>query len=284
MNYICLNGEILPDKHAQLSLNNRAFRFGEGVVEEMRSSGIRVPFFKHHFTRATHAFRLLGLSHLSSFTEESLLRTIELLIHRKKLYNINKVTMIFWREDDVSLLSNNEHINYYIEVEPLDEKAFILNEKGLVATIFKDGYKGLSFLNPYNYNTTAFKLLAMRFAKEQHTDVSLITNAEGKIIEEADANVFFVSGKTIYTPSVSTGCVDGIMRKVVLEIFEKAGFIVAETDPLQLSFIFEVDEIFLANDVYGIRWIGGYKHKRYRKKSCVDLVYQLNQLFENNRD
>lgn len=280
MNYICLNGEILPQKHAKLSFSNRAFRYGEAVVELMRSSGVRVPFYKEHFQRLTRALSVLGMSHVSAFSEAALLRSIELLIHRKKLYNLNKVSLTLWREDDPKLLSTKTEINYLIEAEALDEKMFTLNERGLNADVFPGAYKAKSYLSSFCTNDQTFKFQALRYAEQSKLDACFITNPEGKIIEEADGNIFFANGKTIYTPSVQSGCVDGIIRKKVLEIAEKDGYIIAETDPLPLSFIKEVEEIFITNDLYGIRWIGGYKDiKRYRKKRCIDFVARLNRMF-----
>lgn len=124
-----------------------------------------------------------------------------------------------------------------------------------------------------------FEMVALRYAKKHGVDACIIANAENRIIEEVSSNIFFANGKTIYTPALSSGCINGIMRHKVIEIMEKQGYMIVETDPLAVSFIFEVEEIFLANDVYGISWIGGYKHKRYRRKRCVDLVHQLNLLF-----
>ena len=279
MNYICLNGEILPAKHAQLSMGNRAFRYGEGIVEEMRSTGIRVPFFTEHYERLSKALKVLGISYLSAFTEESLRRSVELLIHRKKLYSINKVRLTLWRADDDQLLSKNVEVQYLIEVEALDEKSFTLNEKGLVAGVFAGAYRAKSYLSPFHTTDHLFTMQALRYAERENIDVCIITNPEGKLIEEATSNIFFANGKTIYTPAVSTGCIDGIMRRKVLELAKKEDYIVIETQPLIISFIFEVEEIFLTNDVYGIRWIGGYKHKRYRRKRSIDFVDRLNVLF-----
>lgn len=279
MNYICLNGEIIPDKHATLSFGNRAFRYGEGIVEEMRTSGTRVPLFNLHFQRLTKALEVLGISYIAAFNDETLLRSIELLIHRKKLFNINKVTLTLWRSDDVELISKKSDIQYLIEVEALEEKQFTLNISGLVADFFPGAYKSFSYLNAYNTIDQSFRIQALRFAAQQKLGACLIANPEGKVIEEAKTNIFFANGKTIYTPSLSTGCVDGVMRRKVLDIAEKDGYIIAETDPLPASFIFEVEEIFLTHDVDGIRWVGGFRHKRFRKKRCVDFVYRLNQLF-----
>ena len=280
MNFICLNGEILPKKHAHLDFNNRAFRYGDAIVEQMRTTGIRVPFFDEHFSRLVRGLGVLELSHTFSFSKAELLRSIELLIHRNKLYNINKVTLTVWRADDDVFLSSKPEINYLIEAEPLVEKEFLLNEKGLTIDVFKGAYKSLSYLSSYITNNQTFNYLSKRYAQINKLDTCLILNPESKVVEADEGNIFYVNGKTIYTPSLSSGCVDGVMRRKVLEIAEEKDYIIAETDPLPISFILEIDEIFITNDIYGIRWVGGYSTtKRYRKRVCVDLVHSLNQIF-----
>ncbi len=280
MNYICLNGEILPRKFAELSLDNRAFRYGEGIVEEMRSSGIRVPFFGAHFMRLSRALDVLGISYLSAFNEESLRRSVELLIHRKKLYKLNKVRIMFWREDDEAFLAKKSKVQYLIEAEALEEDAFTLNEHGLTMGLYAGAYKGRSLLSPYLTLNQLFNMQATRFARAHQLSACLIANAEGNITEAHEGNVFFVNGKTLYTPGLESGCVVGIMRNKVLEIAKKKGYIVMETAPLSPSFMLEVEEIFLANDVYGIRWVVAYKERRYRRRLSVELTAELNRAFE----
>lgn len=280
MDYICLNGEIIPRKRASLSFDNRAFRFGEGLIEEMRSTGIRIPFFKAHFQRLVKGLNVLGIEYLSAFDQDSLLRSIELLIHREKAFNINTIRITFWRCDDKALLSDKDGVQYLIEVEPLDEKKFTINHKGYTSDIFTGGIKVKTTLSPFVTPNALFKIMALRFAQDRNIDSCFITDAEGKVIEEATSNVFFVIGKTIYTPAIASGCTDGIMRRVVLELADKMGFIVAETESLRSSFIFEAEEVFLANDILGIRWIVGYRHKRYRCRVCLDMVDQLNRVFK----
>ncbi len=279
MNYVCFNGEILPQKHAHISFANRAFRYGEAIVEVMRTTGIRIPFFKEHFSRLERALDVLELSYASTFSDAELQRNIELLIHRKKLFNINKVTLTVWRVDDDELLSTKSNINYLIEAEPLEEREFTLNDKGFTIDVFTGAYKSYSYLSPFNTNDQTFRFQAKRFAKLSKLDECLIANPDSKIVEAADGNIFYVNGRTIYTPSLGSGCIDGIIRQKVLEIAEEKGYIIAETDPLPILFIQDIEEIFITNDLYGIRWVVGYKNKRYRRKNSAIFVDELNKLF-----
>lgn len=279
MDYICLNGEILPRKHAKITFDNRVFRFGEGLIEEMRSSGIRVPLFKAHFQRLTRGLAVLGIKYLASFNEESLLRSIELLIHRRRFFMANKVTITLWRDDDVSLVSLKDTVRYMIEVEPLNENKFTLNDRGYIVDLYTNYYKGKSELSPFVTTDRSFKMMALRHAQERLLTACLLVDVNGRIVEEATSNVFFCNGKTIYTPALSTGCTDGVMRRVVLELANRNGYIVAETDSLEVQFLQDVEEIFLAHDVEGIRWISAYKDKRYRRKKCIEFINILNKFF-----
>lgn len=279
MEYICLNGEILPRKHAKISFDNRAFRFGEGLIEEMRSSGIRVPLFKAHFQRLTKGLDVLGIKHLASFNEESLLRSIELLIHRRRFFMANKVTLTLWRDDDVDLVSMNDTVRYMVEVEPLNENKFTLNDRGYNLDLYANYYKGKSELSPFVTINSTFKMMALRYAQERLITACLILDFNGRIVEEATSNVFFCASGTIYTPALSTGCTDGVMRRAVIELANRNDYLIAETESLPVQFLYDVEEIFLAHDVEGIRWISGYKDKRYRRKKCIEFINILNKVF-----
>jgi branched-subunit amino acid aminotransferase/4-amino-4-deoxychorismate lyase len=279
MIYVCLNGEILPEKHATLNTKNRAFRYGEGIVEEMRTSGIRVPFFDLHYDRLSRGLDALRMTYLSTFTSDSLLRSIELLIHRNRLFNINKVRLTVWRGDGDTLLSNAENVHYLIEVEPMEEKSFVLYEVGLKIDIFRDMCKDNSFLSPYNTTNALLPIMTGYFAHENSLGDCLIVNHDEKIVEASQSNIFLAQGKTIYTPNVESGATDGVIRKIIIDFAEKIGYNVAQSEALLPSLLYDTEEVFLVNDVSGIKWVAGYKQKRYIKKKSIEFTSILNRSF-----
>ena len=97
----------------------------------------------------------------------------------------------------------------------------------------------------------AENLLILQEAGESGWDEALVFNHAGHLCEGAMANVFLVSGQRLRTPPLSTGCLAGVMRGVVLELAERLGEPCEETDLTQDD-LWQADEIFLTSAVRGV--------------------------------
>lgn len=83
-------------------------------------------------------------------------------------------------------------------------------------------------------------------------------------------------GNEIVTPPISEGCLNGIMRKQVLELLKKMeGIFVKEAiiSPFDLQ---KADELFLTNVISGIQPITNYRKKSYTIDFSKTVVAQLN--------
>ncbi len=69
-NIISLNGEYIQRSDLYLSLENRAFRYGDGVFETMHANGLEVQFLLEHFNRLIKGTGILKINLPSNFTFE----------------------------------------------------------------------------------------------------------------------------------------------------------------------------------------------------------------------
>jgi branched-chain amino acid aminotransferase len=104
--------------------------------------------------------------------------------------------------------------------------------------------------------------MAARHARENGLDDMLLVNTDDRICESAIANVFMVKDGRIITPPLEEGCVDGVMRRFMLEHLPSIGYEVKQ-EPLPMSRLLTVDEIFLTNALHLLRPV----------KRCEDLEY-----------
>ena len=83
-------------------------------------------------------------------------------------------------------------------------------------------------------------------AREQGLDEVVLLNERGEVSECTSANVFAVYGSTVATPPLSSGCLPGVTRAVLLEELRVPGFAVEERVlfPPDLE---SADEVFLAS-------------------------------------
>ena len=80
----------------------------------------------------------------------------------------------------------------------------------------------------------------------------------------------------LYTPPVADGCVDGVMRKKIIEIAIRNKIAVYEISVMQ-NVLLGADELFLTNAINGIRWIANYKQKKYSNDTTKKLMDKLNE-------
>lgn len=98
--------------------------------------------------------------------------------------------------------------------------------------------------------TTSYaeNVVALARAQEQGAVEALFANTRGELCEGTGSNVFVVTDGVVRTPPLSSGCLAGISRELVLEWCRAEGVEVLEED-LPLSVLIEADELFLTSSV-----------------------------------
>jgi branched-chain amino acid aminotransferase len=88
------------------------------------------------------------------------------------------------------------------------------------------------------------------------------------------SNIFVYYEKVLYTPALSEGCIEGVMRRVVMDMAQDEGIEVVEAQ-ISPEIMKRADEIFCTNAVQGVQWVMGYKQKRYFNKISRILQEKL---------
>ena len=95
---------------------------------------------------------------------------------------------------------------------------------------------------------------------------TLFLNEKGYVTETSCANIFIVKNNKIYTPKISCGLLNGIIRMWVVKTFS-----VIETE-LTLEDIKNADEIFLTNSLMGIMKVNRFEDKNYKNSDIIKSV------------
>src|SRR5690606_35372530 len=133
----------------------------------------------------------------------------------------------------------------------IPESDKIGKQAGLRVGLYTEQYKPTYPLsNLKSINCLPF-VLAGLFRKQQGFDEVILLNQEGRLCETLSSNIFVCYNNAIYTPALSEGCVDGTMRRAVIEIAKEMGKTIVEAK-IQPQILLEADEIFLTNAIKGI--------------------------------
>jgi branched-chain amino acid aminotransferase len=87
-------------------------------------------------------------------------------------------------------------------------------------------------------------IMAKAEAKNYGADESIILNAAGQVTEGTGDNLFTIRRGELFTPSLASGILEGITRRIVMELAEKRGYRCHEVALLRHD-IYVAEECFL---------------------------------------
>ena len=109
---------------------------------------------------------------------------------------------------------------------------------------------------------------------------SKLKNNQNEWIESTNSNLFVVYKGSLFTPSVKSGCVAGIMRMNIINLCLENGYKIYEHSITE-DVLKKAEEVFLTNSINGISWVGSFKNSRYFNKTSVKLTNLLNKQNSN---
>ncbi|GAF01408.1 aminotransferase class IV [Saccharicrinis fermentans] len=211
------NGKIYPQEQIPIAYNNRAFKYGDAIFETIRCNGHYPLHFELHYKRLTKAMLSLKMDLASLPRQNELEKMIIKLLQKKKSFTASRVRLQVYRDGEGLYTPQNHKVNFLIESSDLPTAQYQLNTKGLLTDVYgeiKKQYNPISFFK--NANSLHY-VLASCFKEANELGECLLINEKNKIIEANSSNLFWVKNNTIYTPSVFSGCVDGVMRQLLIK-------------------------------------------------------------------
>lgn len=262
IHYINYNGTVVPGDMAILGADNRGFRYGDGIFETMLYRDGEIRFLGLHIARLQRSMQKIQLQKISKFDTYFVKSAVEELIRKNKMVGQKvRVRLIVFREGDGLYTPLSNEPAFVLQVQRYEEPQ-IDKKIGLIVDIFSEYKKPFSDLSELKSNNALIYVLAGLHKKKNNLDDVLILNQESFLCEALTSNIFVHYEKTLYTPALNQACIDGVMRRVVMDIAVAEGIPVIEAQ-ISPEIMKEADEIFCTNAVQGIQWVMGYKQKRY---------------------
>jgi len=276
--YIGFNGKIFAEDDFKLDINNRAFLYGDGLFETIHTSGGKIHFFYEHINRLIKSMNILKMEVPVRFSIDTLgfQKEILRLINKSKFQKAARIRITVYRKPGGLYTPINNEVDYLVQVEKLKHADYQLNSKGLSVNIFEDIAKPNNVLSNLKLTSSMFFVLAGIYKSEKELDECIILNEKGNIIETLSSNLFLVKDNNIYTPHLSSGCLNGIMRLKIIEIAKSLNFNISDKIPLNLNNLIDADEVFLTNAISGIKWVLAFRQRRYYNKVSKLLINKLN--------
>jgi branched-chain amino acid aminotransferase len=269
------NGEIVED-NTSLSINNRAFLYGDGVFETLKIVNNKILFLEDHYFRLMASMRILRMEIPMNFTMEYLEGEILKLAKINQLERSARVRLTIFRNDGGYYLPTSNEISFLIAIKPLEKELYSIENETYEVELFKDFYITKHLLTTLKSTNKIINITASIFAKENDYNNCLILNDSKNIVEAINGNIFMVVGKKLITPPISEGCLNGIMRKQILALAKKIDHLEVLEEVISPFDLQKADELFITNVISGIQPISKYRKKEFTNQLSKDLLTRLN--------
>jgi branched-subunit amino acid aminotransferase/4-amino-4-deoxychorismate lyase len=268
---VCSNGKFIEESELLLDVRtNRAFRYGDGFFETIRFEQNRIPLFKYHLQRMEVSNNLFKFEPSTlSFSEiENLIgQTFQL---NKIESGIARVTFFRSGEGRYTPLRNEMHFLIEVTEQSFGSYFSLLKEVGLSTqtVLHAHAFSHLKTLNALPYVFAAME------AKENEWNECLLPNTKNEIAEGTWSSLVWLVEDQLFTPPLSSGCVDSTLKNALKEMLQTQGKVLKEK-ACQLSNLQQAQEVWLLNATRGIQAVSHFQDKIYSHNMALKVASEL---------
>jgi branched-chain amino acid aminotransferase len=269
------NGNIQENSNFSIE-SNRGFLYGDAIFETIKVLDNKVLFLEDHYFRLMASMRICRMEIPMNFTMEFFEEQILKLTNSLEKSNSFRVRFSVFRNSDGFYTPISNEIEFIVVAVSSENTVYTIEKSHYEVELYKDFFIPKQLLSTLKTNNKMLQITGSIFAKENGYDNCLVLNDEKNVVEALQSNLFMKIGNVVVTPPISDGCLNGIMRKQVIEILNKMdGIEVKETSisPFDLQ---KADELFLTNVITGIQPITKYRKKEYTVNFSNEILVKLN--------
>ena len=254
------NGRLLPSDEVKITPSNRAFNYGDGVFETVKIRNGRLVFWEEHYFRLMASMRMIRMKIPVEFTleflENEILKTIAPLDIQTNL----RARLSVFRKDGGLYMPTSNDVDFLVVVTPMSH---VIKEEYHV-DLYKDFFIHSGYLSTIKSTNKLIYTLASIYAQEHALDNCILLNERKGVVEVTNANIFLVKDSLVKTPSLSEGCLNGIIRAKVIDMLSKNDSYTIEESIITPFEIQKADEIFITNCLMGIQPVTKYRKKEFK--------------------
>jgi len=270
---INFNGNLVAQSNENIE-QNRGFLYGDGVFETVKVLDGKVLFFEDHYFRLMASMRIIRMEIPLEFTLEFLEAEILKTANALNLANA-RVRLTVYRNGEGRYLPEVRTVSFVITAESTSA-VYVNNEQKYEVELFKDFPVSRHLLSTLKTTGRLINVTASIFAEENGYANCLLINDDKNIVEAINGNIFIVKDRTITTPPINDGCINGIARKKIIEILKKDPSFQFEERSISPFELQKADELFITNIIKGIQSVGQYRKKEYTNTVANSLLMKLN--------
>lgn len=207
------------------------FRFGLGAFETIAVEEKKPVFLDQHLRRLEDALKQLNVIH-RDYKHDEVAAKIRSLSSGSR-----------WRRAVAKVIVSERNIVFSFRENPYQKELYEAGASLTISNVMRNESSPLTYLKTLNYGDN---YLEKARTKADGYDEVIFLNTGRFLAEGAVSNIFCVKDHVIYTPAVSCGLLNGIMRRHVMNMTTVKEAAIMEEQ------IYTFEEMFITNSLMGI--------------------------------
>jgi branched-chain amino acid aminotransferase len=197
---------------ASISAMSSASLYGRGVFTTVAISDGEPFLWKKHWLRLQDHAARLGID-LSQYEEETTKRALDIVVSANRLLS-GRARITFFDDRPGSIWPNDSQGKERLLIATRDRRPVPDNFRIEMSSFRVSSVSKMAGIKSCNYLDN---LLAYEEATRHGFHEAIRLNERGEVSSACMANVFWLEGEKLVTPSLTTGCLAGTTREFVLE-------------------------------------------------------------------
>lgn len=241
-----INGRIVATSEARVSPLDHGFLVGDGVFETLVARGGKPFTPTRHWKRLAASCGAMGITPPDF---DIYLQAMHEVMDANGFIDARiRVTL---SSGDGPLGSDRGDSPATMTVVATQLKPWPPTESVVTVPWTRNEHDALAGIKSVSY---AGNVRALALAHEKGAGEAIFANTSAHLCEGTGTNIFIITGNLVQTPPLSSGCLAGVTRALVIEACQAAGIAVDES-PIPITHLHTCDEAFLTSstrDVHSI--------------------------------
>tara|TARA_B100000795_G_scaffold240608_1_gene202878 strand:+ start:2489 stop:3346 length:858 start_codon:yes stop_codon:yes gene_type:complete len=283
MEFDNLNRFLMEKGDKLFDTSNRSLKYGDGIFETMRLIKGKIMFWDDHYARLERGLKYLKID-ISLKGKDFWQEEIERLVVKNN-YTEARIKLTAYRDSPGLYTPMGNRLGFIIEGLSYDNSTYNHMSEGITLGVFENDFKSISPVSNLKTTSALLFVIASIDRKERGLGELVVLNTSKRVCEGTASNIFLRIGNELHTPSLKEGCLDGVMRKQIINFFSQKNHAVSQGE-VTVEMLEKADEIFLTNTVSGVQAIGSFRGRVLNNDTAGELQnylkYLVSQITQKN--
>ncbi|HKO40970.1 MAG TPA: branched-chain amino acid transaminase [Nitrososphaeraceae archaeon] len=285
-NIIWIDGFLYENQNAKIHILTHSLHYGTAVFEGIRcyktQKGLAIFRLQDHLKRLFDSAKIyfMNIEYSMKELEDAIINTIK----KNGLDECYIRPLVYFGHGKMGVYPLNNKVSVSIAVWKWDEYIKKENDEQGIRLMVSSWMRIDGRTMPVHAKATANyanSALARIEAIKSGFDEAILLNTAGKVVEASAENIFIVKNKTLITPPISSGSLEGITRDTVLAL-AKEDDILTEIRDISKDELYLADEIFLTGTAAEIESVGEIDNRMIGNGKTGKITKRMKRLFEQS--